>query len=820
MTAAPSARTHRPGASAAAGAAAALVVLGGLDLALDADAQRLAANLGLLLLAAAGGACCLRAARRSRARARRGWTALTVACWSWAAGQAVWTAQESLGGAGSAYPSLADVGFLAFPAAVLVGLARLAPPGAGMATSRRLLDALVIGCAIGLVAWVGVLDALVARSGTAVRDAAPALVYPVADLVLLTVAVLTVAQTRDAPLRWGLLGGAVLAMTASDSVFAHQVAAGSYADDTVGAWGWRIAFCLLAIAGALVQRDSSPFTTTAAPLPREAGRAALLLPYVPLTAAAVSAALDSLADAGPDTVEVVLVVVLVLLVLARQYVTVRDNQELTRAVREREVQLHHLAFHDPLTGLANRALFLDRLEHALERAERSGQSVSVAFVDLDGFKAVNDTLGHSAGDALLVGVATRLRGALRSADTLARLGGDEFAVLVEQGDDATVVARRLLATLGTPFHVEGRSVEVGASIGVASLEADQDTSPGTLAATRAATLLHRADVAMYAVKASGKGDVAAHSPDLPAARRAGPADPVTRRGTLRRGRPGLPAAFAAALQRHEVHAIYQPVVDPVSGRISALEVLARWTHEGIAVPPSEFVPACAEAGLSGQLTALMLEQGCAQLAAWSAGLSHRRLRIAVNLDPTEFGDEGLPDRVAGVLRRHGLSPGQLALEMTETAVNNRPGSAVDVMRRLRALGVRIALDDFGTGYSTLARLARTPADTVKIDRCFVAHIDHDEQQRWFLRGMLDLARHLGLRTVAEGVERAGQLHELRRQGCDLVQGHFVARPATGARLTPAVLADLPVLPPHLRGIRASDQPLAAGRWFRPASEPG
>jgi EAL domain-containing protein (putative c-di-GMP-specific phosphodiesterase class I) len=354
---------------------------------------------------------------------------------------------------------------------------------------------------------------------------------------------------------------------------------------------------------------------------------------------------------------------------------------------------------------------------------------------------------------------------------------------------------------------------VTASIGVATVEAGQDTGPGTDAATRAATLLHRADVAMYAVKASGKGDVAAHTAALES-------EPNGRAGrhAVRRVRPALPEAFAEALHRGDVQAIYQPVVDPVSGRIAAMEVLARWTHEGEPVPPAVFIPACTEAGLSGQLTALMLEQGCAQLGLWNAGLAHRRLRIAVNVDPTEFGDSGLPDRVAGVLRRYGLSPGQLALEITETAVNNRPANAVDVMHRLRALGVRIALDDFGTGYSTLSRLSRTPVDTVKIDRSFVAHIDHDEQQRWFLRGLLDLARHLGLRTVAEGVERAGQLHELRRQGCDLVQGHFVARPATGAQLTPAVLADLPILAPHLRGMRASETKLAAGRWFRPVSE--
>ncbi|WP_345611128.1 putative bifunctional diguanylate cyclase/phosphodiesterase, partial [Pseudonocardia adelaidensis] len=795
---------------AAAAAAVALLALGGLGAVLDGDARRLVANLGVLALLAAAGVLCFGAARRSAGRIRRGWGALAVACWSWAAGQAVWTLYEEVLAVPTPYPSVADAGFLGFPAAALVGLAFLAPTGSGLATPRRVLDALLVGCAVGLVAWVTVLDPVIGSSGD-LAHAAAAIAYPVADAVLLSVTVLTLAQTRDSPLRWGLLGAAVLAVAASDAAFAYQVAVGAYATGSIVEWGWRIAFCLLGLAGSLVQ-GGPPTEFHSAPAPRDSVRAGLL-PYLPLAAAAVLVALEATGGVGLDGVEVACVAALVLLVLGRQYVTMRENQELTRAIRQREVELHHLAFHDPLTSLANRALFLDRLEHALDRAERTRQPVSVAFVDLDGFKAVNDTLGHAAGDALLVAVAGRLRGALRSADTLARLGGDEFAVLVEQGDDATAAARRLLATLRDPFHVHGRSVAVSASIGVATVEPGQDT--GTDAATRAATLVHRADVAMYAVKASGKGDVAAHTAALDG-------DPTGRNGrhSVRRVRPPLPEAFADALHRGDVQAIYQPVVDPVSGRISAMEVLARWTHEGEAVPPSTFIPACAAAGLSGQLTALMLEQGCAQLGLWNAGLAHRRLRIAVNVDPTEFGDSGLPDRVAGVLRRYGISPGQLALEMTETAVNNRPANAVDVMHRLRELGVRIALDDFGTGYSTLSRLARTPVDTVKIDRSFVAHIDHDEQQRWFLRGLLELSRHLGLRTVAEGVERAGQLHELRRQGCDLVQGHFVARPATGAQLTPAVLADLPILAPHLRGMRASDTRLAAGRWFRPVSEPG
>jgi diguanylate cyclase (GGDEF)-like protein len=798
--------------AAAAGAAAALLALGVLGAVLDGSERQLVANLGVLLLATVGGLGCLGAARRSGGRIRRGWGALAVACWSWAAGQAVWTVYEDVLGIATPYPSAADIGFLGFPAAALLGLAWLAPPGSGLATPRRVLDALLVASAVGLVAWVTVLDPVIDTSSGSLLHAAASVAYPIADAVLLTVTVLTLAQTGDAPLRWGLLGAAVLAMTASDSAFAYQVAVGSYTTGSAVEWGWRIAFCLLGVAGTLV-RGGPPTPAHTAPAARESARAGLL-PYLPLAAAAVLVVVEAAGGAHHlDAVEVVGVAALVLVVLARQYVTVRENQELTRAVQQREVQLHHLAFHDPLTGLANRALFLDRLEHALDRAERTRQPVSVAFVDLDGFKAVNDSLGHAAGDALLVGVAGRLRGALRSADTLARLGGDEFAVLVEQGDDATRAARRLLGTLREPFHVHGRAVAVSASIGVATVEAGHDAR--TDAATRAATLLHRADVAMYAVKASGKGDVAAHTAALDGE----PADRAGRHA-VRRIRPALPEAFADALHRGDVHAIYQPVVDPVSGRVAAMEVLARWTHEGEPVSPATFIPACAAAGLSGQLTALMMEQGCAQLGLWNAGLAHRRLRIAVNVDPTEFGDSGLPDRVAGVLRRFGISPGQLALEMTETAVNNRPANAVDVMHRLRALGVRIALDDFGTGYSTLARLSRTPVDTVKIDRSFVAHIDHDEQQRWFLRGLLDLARHLGLRTVAEGVERAGQLHELRRQGCDLVQGHFIARPATGAQLTPAVLADLPILAPHLRGMRASDTRLAAGRWFRPASEPG
>lgn len=453
------------------------------------------------------------------------------------------------------------------------------------------------------------------------------------------------------------------------------------------------------------------------------------------------------------------------------------NRKLTRRLREREAQLDHLAFHDPLTGLPNRALFLDRLGHAIDLGDRARRPVSVAFLDLDGFKAVNDSLGHAFGDALLVQVAARLWDALGTADTLARIGGDEFAALVGPDDDAATVARRMLHALREPFELDDRTVTVTASIGIAT------TEPGETGQARASGLLHRADVAMYAVKAAGKDDVLGHSPALDL--------------TTPPGERDLYRAVAAALANGDIRAIYQPVVDPVSGRISILEALARWTHDGAEIPPTTFVPICARSGLSEQLTAVVLEQACAQLAAWNRSMGHRLLRVAVNVSPTEFSDPAMPDRILGMLDRYGLDPGQLAVEMTEIAAGDRPESVIDVMNRLRRSGVRLALDDFGTGYSTLARLSRMPVDTLKIDRTFVTGIDRDPRQREFLSALLELGRHLGMRTVAEGVERAGQLRVLQELGCDLVQGHLIARPASAADLTPLVVADRPILPGHL-----------------------
>ncbi|MBW0134571.1 putative bifunctional diguanylate cyclase/phosphodiesterase [Pseudonocardia abyssalis] len=773
----PAARAVVPGTGVAA--VTAFLFLAGLTTAVDGAAQQWAANIGVLAFAAAAVVGCVRAARRSRGRSRRGWAALAVGAGAWGAGQVVWTALESLG-ITAPFPSVADIGYLTFPVAALVGLALLSPRS-GWAGPRRLLDALTVGCALGLLAWFTVIDPLAA--GHPLLEAAVSLTYPVLDVVLLTVTVLTLTQTGEKPLLWALLGLSMVAMTVSDVLFSYATTAGTYLSGSAVDWGWWAAFLFLGTAGSLVTGPRSgqprpPAERTVAP--------ASLLPYLPLSAVVLVAAVESATGTGLDPVAVAVIVVLVGLVLVRQYATVRDNVTLARTVQVREAELHELAFRDGLTGLANRALFLDRLGHALDLSARDRRPVSVVFLDLDGFKAVNDGLGHAMGDALLVRVAERLRATLRASDTLARLGGDEFAVLVEQGsrfeDDAATVAQHLLDSFSTPFQIRGRTVSVSASIGVASVEPGVDP-PG---ADRAASLLHRADVAMYAVKEAGRGGgILQHSPSLDVGRG--------------RDEPAVARAFAAALEQGLVRAVYQPVVDPVTGRIGAFEALARWTHDGVEIPPTTFVPISARAGLSEHLTGLMLDRSCAQLGAWNRALGHRRLRVAVNVNPSELMDATFPDRIVELFARHGLAAGQLALEITESGMTTRPETAVDVMNALRACGVRLALDDFGTGFSTLARLSSTPVDTVKIDRYFVADIDHDVQKKRFLVGLFELTRHLGLRTVAEGVERPGQLRELRRLGCDLVQGHLIGRPASAEDLTPIVLAEQPVIAPELLG---------------------
>jgi diguanylate cyclase (GGDEF)-like protein len=425
---------------------------------------------------------------------------------------------------------------------------------------------------------------------------------------------------------------------------------------------------------------------------------------------------------------------------------------------DREAKLHWSAFHDDLTGLPNRALFFDSVGRALDTGSREGPYTAVLLIDLDEFKAVNDTLGHAAGDELLRLVAHRLRRSVRPGDTVARLSGDEFAVLLEDAPDPAIVAERLVHALTEPYHLAQRTVTISASIGVAEIArngVEGDPEVGVEA------VLARADVAMYTAKRAGKGRHAVYDPLMSL--------PGTTTLQLRE-----PLRQALALGAIEAH--YQPIVDLRTGSVIGFETLARWRLDGRYVQPAVFIPIATRSGLMPALTDHMLRLACTQVAAWSSELGHSRLRVSVNVSPHVICDPAFPDRVAPLLRHHGLAAGQLALEITEDALLHNLPTAVVVARRLRELGVVMSLDDFGAGYTSLAHLRQIPLDTIKIDRGFAGDVDATPDTEQFLRALLALGRDLELRVVVEGVERQTQVDVLRRIGGTLAQGYLFGRP--------------------------------------------
>jgi diguanylate cyclase (GGDEF)-like protein len=430
-------------------------------------------------------------------------------------------------------------------------------------------------------------------------------------------------------------------------------------------------------------------------------------------------------------------------------------------------RLEHQALHDPLTGLPNRTLLLDRIGQALQRHAQVGGQIGVLFADLDRFKLVNDGLGHSAGDRLLAAVAQRMRGALRPSDTVARLGGDEFAVLCEPlgaEADATAVAERLLAALSAPLSIDGTEVVISASIG-ATVGRPGDSPEA---------LVRDADLAMYRAKSLGRNRAAVYDDGLQQAAQ---------------DRLHINTALRHALPRDELRLSYQPEVDLRSGRVVLVEALMRWDHPTLGtVPPSVFIPLAEESGLIAGLGEWALRGACATAAGWTAA-GGTAPAVAVNLSPRQLGQPDLCGTVADALRASGLPAEQLWLEVTESAVMHEPGVAVATLERLKALGVRIAMDDFGTGYSSLAQLKAFPLDALKIDRSFVSGLGDDIQDYSIVAATIELARALELVSIAEGVETAQQLDALRRLGCDIAQGYYWSRPVPAPTLARLLAAD-------------------------------
>jgi diguanylate cyclase (GGDEF)-like protein/PAS domain S-box-containing protein len=425
-------------------------------------------------------------------------------------------------------------------------------------------------------------------------------------------------------------------------------------------------------------------------------------------------------------------------------------------------QVQRLAHYDALTNLPNRVLFQDRLEQAIAQAKRHDRKIAVLFFDLDNFKLINDTMGHTVGDILLQMIAGNLKTCVREEDTVARLGGDEFVVIlseVNSAQDVLRISEKILSVMREPLLLESREVNITFSIG-ASLYPD-DGSDGE-------TLLKHADIALYRAKQAGKNRQEFFTQEMMLALQ---------------HRQHMEKDLKTALEQKQFILYYQPQIELDNGRVIGVEALIRWQHpEHGLVPPFKFIPVAEETGLIVPIGRWVLEEACRQQYAWQqAGM---KVRMAVNLSARQLQDEDLLNTLAVVLEAFAIEPGMLELELTESCLMDDPNAAIELMQEIKGLGLRLAMDDFGTGYSSLNYLKRFAMDTLKIDQSFVRDLPDDEQDAAITTTIIAMAKNLDLKVLAEGVETKEQLQFLKEQGCDEVQGYYFSKPLSAEEVQP------------------------------------
>jgi len=692
----------------------------------------------------------------------RPWVALAAGLTLTAAGDWTWVLLDRLGM--EPFPSVADVfylGGMGLVALAIVWLARGRLPSGDRAS---LLDALIVAVGAGMLSWVFLMAPVVADDTQSFGEIAVALAYPLLDIGLLAVLVRLVLAPGAQPMSLRLIIIALICFLAGDFPYAVLALADGYQTGNIVDAGWLLGAAAWGAAGL-----HPTMTRIAEPVTDRSGAAAFSTWRLALLAGASlmgpAVLLIQWLSGQPIDVPVVAAgcITLFLLVILRLDGVVGALRTTLdeRAVLEKE--LEHRALHDVLTGLANRALFHDRLTQALSR--RQG-SVAVMFLDLDDFKTVNDAYGHAAGDKVLGTVADALRGAVRDEDTVARLGGDEFAVLLADSPDryeATQVAGRLLAAVQLPVHLAGHEYAIGVSIGI-SLGSGGDAS--------AESLMRDADIAMYVAKGQGKGTFTVFEP--------------TEHHAVVRGIE-LRTDLDHAIQRQQFELRYQPILSLETGEIAGAEALVRWRHPTMGLlEPAEFIPLAEATGAIGPLGEWILEEACRVAARWPATSALPRY-VSVNLSVVQLADPAFANAVQRILRSSGIGPQRLILEVTESA-KLESDVAASTMRRVRNLGVRLAIDDFGTGYAALGQLARMPFDLVKIERSFVTTVGSDPRAESLVAGIVDLARRLDVEVVAEGIEDGVQLARLREAGCAYGQGFHFAPPLTATDLA-AFLAE-------------------------------
>jgi diguanylate cyclase (GGDEF)-like protein len=659
----------------------------------------------------------------------------------------------SLGGEEAPFPSILDGAYLAGYVAIAAGIVWLFRSRLPGGDHGSLIDALILTCGVGILVWIFLMAPQLGDQSLDLVSTLVALGYPLMDVLLIGVVARLLFQSAQRAPAFRLLLAYLVLYSVTDFIYGVQVLEGTYVGGILDA-GWILGIFLLATATLHPSmRDLGPSTK---PSELKLGRARLAALTLACLLAPAAFVVQTLRGQNAD-VGVVIGgwVILFLLVLMRLSLTVESLRTTLRERHDLERELEYRALHDGLTGLANRHLFGERLHTALHD---DGGMVGILFIDLDDFKTVNDTLGHEAGDELLVSVAARIRSAVRPTDLAARLGGDEFAILlVGVADEASAesAAYRVLDALRRPIQVQGNDYVACASIGVAV---------GSAPHVDASDLMRNADIAMYLAKGQGKQQVQLYQPALHA--------DVARR-------LGVKADLQRAIDDREFVLHYQPIISLADGEIVSVEALVRWAHptRGL-VPPLEFIPTAEATGLILPLGRWILDEALRQAAEWQRELG-RSIPMSVNLSAIQLEDATIIPDVAAALARHGLMAESLVLEVTESRDLDRESIATTV-EGLRALGVRIAIDDFGTGYSSFGCLGRLAVDYLKLDRKFVDAMGSDRREATLGRAIIQLGTSLGLETVAEGIETAAQLSTLRDLGVEYGQGFLVDRPMTAA----------------------------------------